>query len=69
MKKDVNQTINSYATHGVAEQNIDNLLKELGLRRDLFDEFMRGQTVGLVGNQAIYYTWDIEKFVRNSNRL
>lgn len=57
--------IKKYTVTGVPASLIPQLMKELNLNEKKFNEFMFGQTVGLVGNEALYYVGDIERFINN----
>lgn len=48
---------------GLTETQIINLLGKESSKE--FFKWMTGQTVGLVGNEPVYYYWDIAKFIRN----
>ena len=59
-----NTMINKYIISGVPSSSIPALCKEFNVNESAFYEFMNGQTVGVIGNEAIYYECDIIRFLR-----
>ena len=59
------EIIKMYCLYGVPQSNIKRLMKVLGKSEKKFYKFMFGQTTSVVNGEAIYYPWDIEKFVNN----
>ncbi len=60
----MNKIIQKYEIHGVPDRNIAGLMKELNLNERKFYEYICGQTALLVGDEVIYYSGDIERFIQ-----
>jgi hypothetical protein len=57
------QIIASYTISGVPVSSLPNLCKDLNINQDKLNEYLQGQTVMAIGNEAIIFATDIEKFV------
>lgn len=57
--------ISSYVVSGVPASSISNMCKELNINEKGLEEYLYGQTMGLIGDEAIVYECDILRFVRN----
>ena len=58
--------IQQFIVSGIPERSIPALMKELNLNEEKFNEYMRGQTALLVGDEVIYYTCDIINFIEGN---
>lgn len=56
--------IGRYTVSGVPASSIGLLMQELNLNENKFYDFMAGQTVGVVGGEALYYVCDIYRFIK-----
>ena len=63
------EIVNKYTINGIPSSSIDKLLDETGRTRKEFDEYFFGQTCGIIGNELLYYTHDIERFINNLKPL
>jgi hypothetical protein len=57
------QIIASYTISGVPASSLPNLCKDLNINQNKLNEYIQGQTVMAIGNEAIIFATDIEKFV------
>lgn len=55
--------VERYEVGGIPESSITRLMKELNLNKEKFHKFMRGQTCLLIGEEVVYYTHDVIRFV------
>ena len=57
--------VESYANkYGVPASCIQEMLKELNVNEDRFNENMRGQTAALIGGEVYTYPSDIIRFLK-----
>ena len=45
------------------------MCKDLNINEDVLRERLRGNTCGIVGNEALHYTYDVERAIRGLPQL
>lgn len=56
--------VDKFTVSGVPTSLIPEMCKELNINEDMLNEFMRGQTMGMVGGEGVVYASDIKRFIR-----
>jgi hypothetical protein len=62
---DKEKIIDQYTVTGVPMSNIKNMCDELNISETRLMDFLKGQTMGLVGGEGMVYPWDIKRFINN----
>jgi hypothetical protein len=62
---DKEKIVDQYTVTGVPTSLLPAMCKELNINEDKLNEWLKGQTMAMVGNEGLVYPWDIKRFINN----
>lgn len=63
MKKTKQQILKSYVVSGVPSSLISLMCKEMRISEKKLNKWLNGQTMALIGNETVIYTYDLERYL------
>ena len=55
--------VDRYTVSGVPMSSLGRMCKDLNINEDALNEFLVGQTMGVVGGEPMVYPYDIKRFI------